>query len=47
VPPDQAARLRAELAQTPNDAWCGLVCCVIPPPVKAKTGGTGALKIPY
>ncbi len=28
VPPDQDVRLRAELAATPADVWCGLTCCV-------------------
>src|SRR6266542_3061535 len=30
LPPDQDARLRAELARTPNDVWCGLACCNLP-----------------
>ncbi len=32
VPPDEDERLRAELAQTGSDAWCGLACCVLPAP---------------
>jgi NitT/TauT family transport system substrate-binding protein len=47
LPPDQAARLRAELARTSGDVWCGLACCIGPAPVKPKKGGTGALYIPY
>lgn len=31
VPPDEPARLRAELAATKGDPWCGLACCVVPP----------------
>jgi NitT/TauT family transport system substrate-binding protein len=30
LPPDQDARLRAELARTGPDVWCGLACCVKP-----------------
>src|SRR6266700_3437329 len=30
LPPDQDARLRAELARTPKDVWCGLACCNLP-----------------
>ena len=41
VPPDQDARLRAELAQTTGDPWCGFVCCALagPPPLAAKASG--------
>ena len=28
--PDQYARVRAELATTPAEAWCGLACCNLP-----------------
>jgi NitT/TauT family transport system substrate-binding protein len=28
--PDQSARVRAELAATPGEAWCGLACCNSP-----------------
>ena len=31
VPPDEPARLRAELAATQGDPWCGLACCVVDP----------------
>jgi len=48
LPSDYAARLRAELATTPKEAWCGMACCFLPNPVvQTKTGGTGAMKIPY
>jgi NitT/TauT family transport system substrate-binding protein len=49
VPPDQAARLRAELAQTSGEPWCGIVCCMIPttPQFKAEAHRPGGLKIPY
>ena len=30
LPPDQDARLRAELARTGPEVWCGLACCVKP-----------------
>jgi NitT/TauT family transport system substrate-binding protein len=28
LPPDQDARLRAELAATTGEPWCGLACCL-------------------
>jgi len=31
VPSDEPARLRAELAATQGDPWCGLACCVLDP----------------
>src|SRR5690349_21561296 len=31
VPPDEPARLRAELAATQGDPWCGLACCILDP----------------
>jgi NitT/TauT family transport system substrate-binding protein len=31
VPPDEPARLRAELAATKGDPWCGLACCILDP----------------
>ena len=46
VPSDQAVRLRAELAQTKGDPWCGFACCFLPP-VQEKSKETGAMKIPY
>jgi len=30
LPPDQDARLHAELARTPKDVWCGMACCNLP-----------------
>jgi NitT/TauT family transport system substrate-binding protein len=30
LPPDQDARLHAELARTPKEAWCGMACCNLP-----------------
>jgi NitT/TauT family transport system substrate-binding protein len=31
VPPDEPARLRAELAATKGEPWCGLACCIVDP----------------
>jgi NitT/TauT family transport system substrate-binding protein len=30
LPPDQDERLRAELARTPKEVWCGMACCNLP-----------------
>jgi NitT/TauT family transport system substrate-binding protein len=30
LPPDQDARLHAELARTPKEVWCGMACCNLP-----------------
>jgi len=32
TPPDQEARLQAELARTVGDPWCGFVCCAVSGP---------------
>jgi len=39
LPPDEDERLRAELAQTAGDPWCGFVCCALtgPPNPMART----------
>jgi len=47
LPPDQAARLRAELAHSPDDPWCGLACCMLPTPMQPKAAGTSPVKAPY
>ena len=41
VPADEEARLRAELAQTSGDPWCGFVCCAMGTPAtrSVKTAG--------
>ena len=38
VPPDEPARLRAELAATQGDPWCGLACCVAVPALSGPVG---------
>lgn len=35
VPPDQDARLRAELAASSGEPWCGMACCIIANPLTA------------
>lgn len=43
VPPDEPERLRAELAATKGEPWCGLACCLADP-TASKLASTGAHK---
>jgi hypothetical protein len=42
VPPDEPARLRAELAATKGDPWCGLACCVVDSPLPKAGNSTNS-----
>ena len=41
VPPDEPARLKAELAATKGDLWCGLACCVVDPALPGSANSAG------